>query len=65
MTDQELEYPEIQQDHKKGPGWFLILTYIVVAVFCVYYFVAHKDWKSNYDKQQEELKTKITQTQPK
>jgi hypothetical protein len=65
MTDQELEFPEIQQDHKKGPGWFLILTYIVVAIVCVYYFVTHKDWKSNYDKQQDEIKTKITQTQPK
>ena len=59
MTDQELEYPEIEQDHKKGPGWFLILTYIVVTIFCIYYFIANLDWKSSYDKQQEEISAKL------
>ena len=62
MTEQDLEYPEIEQDHKKGPGWFLILTYIVVTIFCIYYFFTYKDWKSNYEVQQEEIKTKIEQT---
>ena len=67
MTDQEqeLEYPDIQQDHKKGPGWFLILTYIIIAIFCVYYFITHIDWKSDYDKQQEEIRARTEQVLPK
>jgi hypothetical protein len=52
MSNAELEYPEIQQDHKRGPGWFLISTYIVVSLFCIYYFFTYRNWQSNYDKQQ-------------
>ncbi len=63
MADQELEYPEIEQDHKKGPGWFLKLTYIVVAIFMVYYFFTYKDWKSNYDKQQATVQEQIATQQ--
>ncbi|MEN8222203.1 MAG: hypothetical protein ABFR36_02995 [Acidobacteriota bacterium] len=59
MTDQNLEYPEIEQDHKKGPGWFLMLTYVVVLAFMVYYFFTYKDWKSNYDEQQAEIHQKL------
>jgi hypothetical protein len=61
MAEQELEYPEIQQDHKRGPGWFLTLSYIIIAIFCVYYFFAYKDWKSSYVKQQEAIQIEATQ----
>lgn len=59
MSNSELEYPEIQQDHKRGPGWFLISTYIVVSLFCIYYFITYRDWQSNYDKQQAALQAEI------
>jgi hypothetical protein len=60
MSNSELEYPEIQQDHKRGPGWFLISTYIVVTMFCIYYFLTYRDWQSNYDKQQADLQAEIS-----
>jgi hypothetical protein len=59
MSTSELEYPEIQQDHKRGPGWFLISTYIVVMLFCIYYFVTYRNWQSDYDKQQATLQVEI------
>ncbi|MCP4402763.1 MAG: hypothetical protein GY801_36355 [bacterium] len=59
MAEQELAYTGIEQDHKKGPGWFLILSYILVTLFCIYYLFANVNWKSNYDKQQETIRTEL------
>jgi len=53
------EEPIIEQDHKKGPGWFLIISYIVIAVFCVYYMFSQWEWKSDYDLQQEQVNAQI------
>lgn len=61
MSDKELEYTEIQQDHKRGPGWFLILSYVVIVAVCLLYYFRHIDWKSDYDKQQEKIELEITQ----
>jgi hypothetical protein len=58
-----MENPDMKQDHKKGPGWFLILSYIVIAVFCVYYLFAYIDWKSDYDRQLESTKAEVAQEQ--
>jgi len=59
MDNNNMEYPEIEQDHKKGPGWFLILSYIIIILSAILYFVFNKDWKSSYDLQQEEIQKKI------
>ena len=52
----------IPQNHTRGPGWFLILSYIFIAIFCIYYFFTYIDWQSDYDKQQMEIKEQISQT---
>lgn len=42
----------IEQDHKRGPGWFLLTSYVVISVFCVYYLFTNWNWQSDYDRQQ-------------
>lgn len=59
MDENNMEFPEIEQDHEKGPGWFLILSYIIITLASILYFVFNKDWKSSYDLQQEEIQKKI------
>jgi hypothetical protein len=49
----------IDQDHKRNPGWFLIASYIVISIFCVYYLVSNWGWKSDYEIQQQELRAKV------
>ncbi len=58
-TTGELEETVIEQDHKKGPGWFLLLSYIVISLFCIYYLFTRWDWKSDYDLDQEKVQTEI------
>ncbi len=65
MTDNDMEFPEIKQDHKKGPGWFLILSYIIITIAAILYFFFNKDWKSSYDMQQKDIQQKIEKTQSK
>ena len=60
-TENTLEYDEIEQDHERGPGWFLILSYIVISIFCVYYLFSNWDWQSNYDKQQTQIEREISE----
>ncbi len=50
----------IPQNHERGPGWFLKISYIIVGLFCIYYLVTHWDWKSGYDEQQERIHTELT-----
>lgn len=49
----------MHQDHERGPGWFLKISYIVIALFCIYYFFTYDDWKSNYEEQQEQIQQQI------
>lgn len=57
-----IEQDHIEQDHKRGPGLFLIISYVVIAAFCVYYLFTQWDWKSDYDLQQEEIRAEIDQS---
>jgi hypothetical protein len=54
---QEITYDDktMQQNHERGPGWFLKISYAVIIIFCIYYLFTYWDWKSNYDVQQEQL----------
>jgi hypothetical protein len=52
----------IPQDHHRGPGWFLKLSYVIIVIFCLYYLFTYWDWKSDYQLQQEEIQSSITQT---
>lgn len=61
-TNVEPEEVLIDQDHKRGPGWFLIAAYVVISLFCLYYLYTHWNWQSDYDRQQEEVNTRIEQT---
>jgi len=55
MNSQILDDDEIiHQNHERGPGWFLRIAYIVIALSCIYYFFQYRDWKSNYQLQQEQ-----------
>ena len=58
-NDEEL----IPQDHEKGPGWFLKISYLVITIFCLYYLFTYWNWKSDYDRQQEQLQTEIIESQ--
>ncbi|MDZ7291570.1 MAG: hypothetical protein ONB44_16570 [candidate division KSB1 bacterium] len=49
----------IPQNHERGPGWFLKISYVVIIAFCVYYLFTYWSWKSGYDKQQEQIKKEI------
>ena len=40
----------IHQDEKKGPGWFLKITYIIILLFCLYYLFTFWDYKTDTDK---------------
>ncbi len=52
----------IPQNHERGPGWFLILSYVVITIFCVYYLTTQWDWQSNYDKQQTQIHQELEST---
>jgi hypothetical protein len=59
--DGTIEEIQIEQDHQRGPGLFLKIAYICIAIFMVYYFFAHKDWKSDYEKHMETEEAQIEQ----
>lgn len=59
MSDIIKDEDFMEQNHERGPGWFLKITYLVVAAFCVYYAFTYWDWKSNYDEQQAEIQTRL------
>ena len=61
MSQQTMDYTDdpIPQDHARGPGWFLKIAYVVIALACVYYLFANWNWKSNYDEQQEKIRTEL------
>ncbi len=61
-ADNELKETIIEQDHQKGPGKFLILAYLVISAFCIYYLFANWDWKSDYEIQQQEIRSEIDQS---
>ena len=49
----------MEQNHERGPGWFLLIAYVVITAFCVYYAVTYWDWKSSYEEQQMEIQSKL------
>ena len=53
----------IEQDHKKGPGWFLVTAYVVISLFCLYYLYHHWNWQSDYDRQQQEVRGRLEQVE--
>ncbi len=58
-ADGELEEVQIDQDHKRGPGWFLIVSYVVISAFCLYYLFTHWEWKSDYELQQQKVQSEV------
>jgi hypothetical protein len=50
----------IQQDEKKGPGWFLKISYIIILLICLYYLFTFWDYKTDYDQKQEKIQTEIS-----
>lgn len=49
----------IQQNHETGPGWFLKIAYIVIALSCIYYGYTYWNWQSNYQEQQAQIQTQL------
>jgi hypothetical protein len=41
----------IEQNEDIGPGWFLMTTYVVITVGCLWYLFSNWTWQSGYDKQ--------------
>ena len=62
MSNQIIDYPTdpIPHDDNRGPGWFLKISYVVIVSFMLYYLYANWAWKSNYDEQQEKIKTELS-----
>lgn len=58
MSEEEV----IPQNHERGPGWFLKASYLVIAIVCLYYLFNNWNWQSDYQLQQQEIKSKISQT---
>ncbi len=56
--DEEL----IPQNHERGPGWFLKISYIVITAFCLYYLFTFWNWKSSYEVQQEQIQAEIAKS---
>ena len=50
----------IPQNHERGPGWFLKISYVVIIIFCIYYLITFWNWKSDYEIQQEQIRTEIS-----
>ena len=61
MKEQTVPEDElILQNNERGPGWFLKISYVVIALFCVYYLYTYWNWKSNYDDQQEKIRIELS-----
>ncbi|HTY58142.1 MAG TPA: hypothetical protein VMF59_04960 [Bacteroidota bacterium] len=61
MSDPAIDYNDdpIAQNHERGPGWFLRIAYVVIALSSLYYLYANWNWKSNYQEQQEKIKSEL------
>jgi hypothetical protein len=60
MSDKSLvDVDLIEQNHERGPGWFLKITYVVVSAFCIYYYFTYRDWQSSYQEQQTQIQAQI------
>ncbi len=60
MTEQILNDDDfMEQNHERGPGWFLKIAYVVIALFCLYYLFTYWNWQSNYDEQQASIRATI------
>jgi hypothetical protein len=49
----------MEQNHERGPGWFLKIAYVVIIAFCVYYALTYWNWQSNYQEQQTRIQSQI------
>lgn len=49
----------MEQNHERGPGWFLKIAYVVIAAFCIYYAFTYWNWQSSYEEQQAEIQTRL------
>ncbi len=49
----------IEQNHERGPGWFLKIAYVVISLFCLYYLYTYWNWQSNYQEQQAQINAQI------
>ena len=61
MSANTIEYNDdpIQQNHERGPGWFLKIAYVVIAISCVLYLFMQWNYKSSYQEQQEKIKSEL------
>ncbi|HTR99514.1 MAG TPA: hypothetical protein VML00_07155 [Bacteroidota bacterium] len=61
MNQPTMEYTDdpIPQNHERGPGWFLRIAYVVIALSCIYYLFTNWNWKSNYQEQQEKIRSEL------
>lgn len=60
LNDDEM----IQQNHERGPGWFLKISYVAIVAFCAYYLFTYWNWQSSYDEQQTQIKKQIATSTP-
>lgn len=60
LNDDEM----IQQNHERGPGWFLKISYVVIVAFCAYYLFTYWNWQSSYDEQQAQIKKQMATSTP-
>jgi len=51
----------IEQNHTRGPGWFLKISYVCIVAFMIYYCFAHWNWKSDYQKHMETEQVEVDQ----
>jgi hypothetical protein len=58
-NDHDPENEVIEQNHERGPGLFLKISYVVITVFCIYYAYAYWNWQSSYDRQQTEISVRL------
>lgn len=45
----------IEQNHERGPGWFLKISYIVIIASSISYWFLNHNWKSSYEEQQDKI----------
>ena len=46
------EWVVIPQDENRGPGWFLIVSYVLITLSCLIYLFTHWNWRSDYEMEQ-------------
>lgn len=59
MNDIVKDEDFMEQNHERGPGWFLKIAYIVITAFCIYYAFTYWDWQSNYQLQQTQIQSQL------